>query len=72
VSSEAGGAIVGTVSTNVAGAMRTIPVSGSFDPATSALRFSGTDFAFSGTFSGTSAKGTCTVAGTPERCSLKR
>ncbi len=71
VASFQGNKLSGTVSVPVGGAPASIPVSGTFDAATNGLRFSGGDFSFSGTLAGTSAKGTCTVAGVAGKCSLR-
>jgi hypothetical protein len=71
VGSDSGGSFSGSVTTNIAGAPKTIPVNGSFDAGSGAMKFSGADFSFSGTLAGSSARGTCTVAGTPEKCSIK-
>ncbi len=71
VASVEGSKLSGTVSVPVGGAPATIPVAGTFDAASSGLRFSGGDFAFSGTLAGTTARGTCTVSGVAGKCSLR-
>jgi hypothetical protein len=67
-----GTGLSGTVSAKFGGVTKTITIGGTLDPTTGTLSLSGPNFTFQGVFAGSSAKGTCSVSGTAEKCSLRR